>query len=115
MKTNTDVMLRQVEKFVEEHGLSMSARNRHDELLLEFPLSSDDNTFFLITVCFNEEEVIGAISTPIDPKSYLHHMADEDFRLEYVYIYPICGRGIMWNDMDYPLMHLLAKANELYN
>lgn len=115
MKTNTDLMLRQVENFVEEYGLSMSVRNRHDELLIEFPLFSDDNIFFLITVCFSEEEVIGAISTPIDLASYLHHMADEDFSPEYAYIYPICGRGALWNDMEYPLMHLIAKGNELYN
>lgn len=116
MKTNINLMLQQVEEFIVEYEITASVKNRHNETLYMFPLFSDDEEkFFLITVCFSGDEVIGAISTPMNPEYFLNHMSDEDFSLEYAYIYPICGKGTMWNSMELPLLHLISKAKEIYN
>lgn len=116
MKINRDLLLHQLEKFVEFHEITTSKVIRSNEILYTLPTFSDDGSeFFIITICFSGNEVIGAISSPMQFEYFARHMADDDFTFDYRYIYPICNKDTVWNDIEFPILHLLARANDIYN
>lgn len=116
MKINPTMLRQQLEHYIEEAEISVCKTERPDEIKYLFPLFSDDEaTFFAVAVWFSGNEVIGAISAPLDLEEFLLSMSDGGCCQEYRYIYPISDEATTWNDMEFPIMHLFAKANELYN
>ena len=114
MKTSINILLQQLEKYIEIRELAAKKSVKPDETRF-YIFGTALADFFVIVITFSENEVIGAISAPFDVEGLLRLMADEDeFEFDFKYIYPICDKDTTWTDIEYPLVHLMNKGEELY-
>jgi len=116
MKPNITALINQLESYIELQDIAAKKIVKPDETQFYIiGTSYSANPFFVIVITFSKNEVIGAISAPFDVEGLLQLMADEDeFNFDYKYIYPICNKNTMWTDIQYPLVHLMRKGEELY-
>ena len=114
MKPNINTLLRQLEEHIDIRELTAKKSVKLDETRF-YIFGTALAEFFVIMITFSENEVIGAISTLFDVEGLLRLIADEDeFELDFKYIYPICDKDTTWTDIEYPLIHLMSKGEELY-
>lgn len=114
MKTSINILLQQLEKYIEIRELAAKKSVKPDETRF-YIFGTALADFFVIVITFSENEVIEAISAPFDVEGLLRLIADEDeFELDFKYIYPICDKDTTWTDIEYPLIHLMSKGEELY-
>ena len=116
MKPNINTLLRQLENYIECRDIAAKKTVKSDETQFYIiGTTCVTASFFVIVITFTQNEVIGAISTTFGVEGLLQLMADEDgFDFNYKYIYPICSETTMWTDIEYPLVHLMNKGEELY-
>lgn len=114
MKPNINTLLRQLENYIECRDFAVKKTVKPNETRF-YIFGTALADFFVIVITFSENEVIGAISAPFDVEGLLRLMADEDeFEFDFKYIYPICDKDTTWTDIEYPLVHLMNKGEELY-